>query len=213
MISDTDRVLAGYPVTTFDRSDGEENLGLDISDNQGLFTFSFYVPSDLSQDAPARKFAFKVQTLEDEELPEGELVGIKPNLPETDIVSVKIKIPKPQTLELQVQLQQVQITTPELLTYFNNHEIKTFADIRIKGGINRLPDFPQLAPEIMRKLESLADLDRLSLKIAVSTVLIEKQYDSVLAIADAPYSEFVNGVKDTHEELSALEAMETTCNG
>ena len=56
-------------------------------------------------------------------------------------------------------------------------------------------------------MESLADLDRLSLKIAVSTVLIEKQYDSVLAIADAPYSEFVNGVKDTHEELTALEAM------
>jgi hypothetical protein len=205
--SDTDRMLAGYPVTTFDRSNGEENLGLDISDKQGLFTFSFYVPSDLPQDAPARKFAFKAQTLDGEEIPEGALVEIKANFPETEIASVKIKIPKPQTPQLQEQLQQAQITSPELLTYFNDHEIKAFSDIRIKGGIARLPNLPQLAPDILRKLESLTDLDRLSLNVAVSTVLMEKQYDGVLAISDTPYSEFVNAVKDTHEELTELEAM------
>jgi hypothetical protein len=205
--AETDQVLAGYTVTTFDRSVGEENLGLDISDNQGKFIFSFYVPSDLPRDAPARQFGFKVQTLAGEEIPEGEPVEISPNQPATDVVKVSINIPKPQIPTLQEQLQEVQIAMPELMTYFSNHEIKAFADIRLKGGINRLPDLPPLAPDILRKLESLTDLDRLSLKVAVSTVLIEKQYDSVLAIADAPFSEFVDAVKDTHEELTEIQAM------
>ena len=205
--SETGQILAGYTVTTIDRTETEENLGLDITDNQGKFSFSFYVSSDLPKDAPARKFGFKVQTLTGEEIPEGEPVDIKPNQPATDVVTVNIKIPKPQIPALQEQLQQVQIAPPELMTYFNDREILTFADIRLKGGINRLPDLPQLAPDILRKLESLVDLDRLSLKVMVSTVLIEKQYDSVLAIAAAPYSEFVNAVKDSHEELTELDAM------
>jgi hypothetical protein len=205
--AETGQVLAGYTVTILDRSAGEENLGLDISDNQGKFIFSFYVPSDLPQDAPARKFAFMVQTLAGEEIPAGEPVDINPNQPETDVVKVSIKIPKPQIPALQEQLQQVQIATPELLAYFSGSQIKTFADIRLKGGINRLPDFPQLDPDTLRKLESLVDLDRLSLNVVVSTVLIEKQYDSVLAIADTPYSEFVTAVKDSHEELTEIAAM------
>ena len=205
--ADTDQILADYSVTTFDRTEGEENLGLDISDNQGQFLFSFYVPPNLPQVAPARKFAFKVQTLAGEDIPEGEPVAINPNRAETDVVKVNVKVPKPQTPALHEQLNLVQIATPELLTYFSDRDIKTFADIRLKGGVRRLPDLPALAPEIMDKLESLVDLDRLSLKVAVSTVLIEKQYDSVLAIADAPYSEFISTVKGSHEDLTELEAM------
>ena len=204
--AETDQILAGYTVTAFDRTEVEENLGLDISDNEGKFFFSFYVPSNLPQDAPSRKIAFKVQTLAGEEIPEGEPVDISPNQPEADIITVSIRLPKPQTPALQEQLQQVQIASPELLTYLSDRNIKTFADIRIKGGINRLPDLPPIGPEMKQRLESLVDLDRLSLKVMASTVLIEKQYDSVLAIADAPRSEFVNAVKDTHEELTELEA-------
>jgi hypothetical protein len=204
--AETNQVLAGNSVTTFDRTEGDENLGLDISDTEGKFAFNFFVPSDLPKDAPVRKFAFKVQTLAGEEIPEVESIEIDPNQPETDVVIVRVKVPKPQIPELQEQFQQAQIVSPELLTYFSDRDIRTFADIRRKGGINRLPDLPQLAPDIMSNLESLIDLDRLSLKVIVSTVLIEKQYDSVLAIADAPRSEFVNAVKDTHEELTELEA-------
>jgi len=204
--AETDQILAGYTVTAFDRTEVEENLGLDISDNEGKFFFSFYVPSNLPQDAPSRKIAFKVQTLAGEEIPEGEPVDISPNQLEADIITVSIRLPKPQTPALQEQLQQVQIASPELLTYLSDRNIKTFADIRIKGGINRLPDLPPIGPEMKQRLESLVDLDRLSLKVMASTVLIEKQYDSVLAIADAPRSEFVNAVKDTHEELTELEA-------
>jgi hypothetical protein len=171
--AETDQVLAGYTVTTFDRTAGKENLGLDITDNEGKFFFSFYVPSDLPQDAPARKFAFKVQTLAGEEIPETDPVDISSNQPETDIVSVSVKVPKPPTPELQEQLQQVQIAPPELLTYFSDQGIKTFTDIRLKGGINRLPDLPQIDSDTKNKLVALVDLDRLSLKVTASTALIK----------------------------------------
>lgn len=204
--AETDRVLVGYTVTTFDRTEGGENLGLDISDNEGKFFFSFYVSNDLPQDAPARKFAFKVQPFEGEEIPESEPVDINPNQPETEIITIKVNVPKPPTPALQEQFQQVQIDAPELLTYFSDRNIKTFTDIRLNGGINRLPDLPEIAPEMKQKLKALVDLDRLSLKVMASTALIEKQYDSVLAIADSPRSEFVDTVKDSHEDLTELEA-------
>ena len=204
--ADTEQALAGFNVITFDRTTAEENLGLDVTDNQGNFIFSFYVSADLAQDAPARKFAFKIQSPSGEDFPEVGVVDVNPNQPE-DIVVIRLNVPKSQTPALQEQLQQVQIDAPELIAFFTNSGINTFADIRLKGGIRRLSDLPLLAPEIKGKLEALVDLDRLSLKVVVSSVLIEKTYDSVLAIADAPFSEFVNAVKDAHDELTEFEAM------
>lgn len=55
---ETKAVLAGYRVTTFEQDVLGENRGLDITDNEGRFSFSFYAARNLPQDAPARKFAF-----------------------------------------------------------------------------------------------------------------------------------------------------------
>jgi hypothetical protein len=92
------------------------------------------------------------------------------------------------------------------MTYFSDHGIETFADIRRAGGIHRLADLPRLAPEALQQLASLADLDRLSLTVAASAALMKNHYQSVLAIADAPLSEFVNAVTGSHPDLSELEA-------
>ena len=58
----------------------------------------------------------------------------------------------------------------------------------------------------IRRLDALADLDRISASAQVSTVLVEKGYDSVLAVAGVPRSEFVSQVGDATTGVSAAAA-------
>ena len=105
------------------------------------------------------------------------------------------------------RLQEAQLQAPpELLEWLKGKEISTFADIRRKGGLSHLPGLPETAPGIIHQIEALADLDRVSSAVQVNKVLLEKGYDSVLAIADAPYSEFISVVSDENAALTPLES-------
>lgn len=203
---ETKASLVGYSVTTFDKDAGDENRGLDITDGDGKFSFDYYVPHDLPSDAPARKFSFQVTTPAGEAVPVGEPTAINPTTLETDIVVVKIKVSTPQRPPVEEQLQKAQLQAPDaLLEWLRGKEIRTFADIRRKGGLSRLPDLPQLDPAMISTVESLADLDRVSSNVQVSKTLLDKGYNSVLAIADAPYSEFVSLVSEEKPDLTVLD--------
>jgi hypothetical protein len=203
---ETKEPLADYTVTSFDKDAGDENRGLDITDNKGKFLFDFYVPREISPDAATRRFSFQVVTPQGETVPQGEPTVIDLNRLEGEIVPVKIKLPKPQVPPLEEQLQQAQIQAPpELMEWLRGQEIHTFADIRRRGGRIDSADLPQVDPAIVRQLEALADLDRVSSAVQVNKVLLDKGYDSVLAIADAPYTEFINVVTDEQTTLTALE--------
>ena len=70
-----------------------------------------------------------------------------------------------------------------------------------------MADLPAAAdPALIRQLESLADLDRISPDISVSKTLLDHNFDSVLAIADTPHSEFVGKVSEGDAALSELDA-------
>jgi len=147
-----------------------------------------------------------VLTPQGEAIPQGEPTVIDLNRSESEIVLVKIKLPKPEVPPLEEQLQQIQIQVPpEMLEWLRGQEIHTFADIRRRGGRIHSDDLPQIDPVIIRQLEALADLDRVTSAAQVSKVLLDKGYDSVLAINDAPYTEFISVVTGEQATLTALE--------
>jgi|GEM_PF-1071593 len=203
---ETEAALAGYTVTTFDQDAGGENRGLDITDREGRFSFGFYLSRGLSAKAPARQFLFKVVTPQGEALPDGAPTPIDPNRLGSEVVFVKIKVPKPQVPSLEEQLQNAKLKAPPaILKWLIEKNIHTFADIRRKGGLSHFTDLPRVDPAMIHKLEALADLDRISPVVQVSNALLEKGYDSVLAIADVPYSEFISLVGDEKAALTEME--------
>jgi hypothetical protein len=202
---DTQEALAGYRVTTFDQDADDENRSLDISDNEGKFSFSFYAPRNLPQDAPARRFTFEIQNSEGEAIPEVEAVDINPNQPEKDIIKVTVRLPKPPLPTLEALQQGGQLDIPDvLLVHLRGQQIHTFADIRRRGGLSQLPNLPQVEPALLNKLDSLADLDRISSSVEVNTQLIEKGFDWVAIIANSDRSNFM---KRTHALLGDFNAV------
>jgi Tc toxin complex TcA C-terminal TcB-binding domain len=206
---ETKAVLAGYTVTTFDQDAVGENRGLDITDNEGQFSFAFYAPKEIPPNAPPREFRLEVHPPQGEKLPEDGHVSVNPNQPETEILPALIKVPKPEISKQQEQLKSVLLDAPpELRTFLNERQnIQTLADIRRKGGLSHLADLPAEAdPAFISQLESLADLDRISPDISVSETLRSQDFDSVLAISDTPHSEFVGKLTQGDSALSELDA-------
>jgi len=207
---ETKAVLAGYTVTTFSQENaGEENRGLDTTDNEGKFSFVFFVPKEIPPNAPPREFRLEVVSPAGEKLAEGGQVSVDFSKPETEIFPALIKVPKPEISRQQEELKSVLVdVSPELRAFLNEQQnIQTLSDIRRKGGLSHLPDLPRDAdPALIRKLESLADLDRVSPDISVSNTLLAHNFDSVLAISDTPHSEFVAHVSDENGGLKELDA-------
>jgi hypothetical protein len=205
---ETGAVLAGYSVTTFDRDAAEENRGLDFTDNEGNFSFDFYTPRDIPAGAPARQFRLEVHTPEGKKLPQDGYLSVDLHRPATEVLAVRVTVPSPERENERQQFQNIlQDAPPELRNYLiDRQNIRTFADIRRKGGFHQLADLPETDPVFIRRLASLADLDRISPDIAMSDAFIEKGFDSVLAIADTPPSEFIGKVSNGDGAISALEA-------
>lgn len=204
---ETKAALPGYTVTTFDEDTGGESRGLDITDNEGKFLFDFYTPRDQPASPSPREFRLEVLTPDGEKLPNDGHVSVDLTQPETETVPASVKVPKPKIdKQREVFRTLLQGATPALQTYLGvKLNIHTLADIRRKGGLSQLSDLPKDDPAFIRKLEALADLDRISPDVELTQVLLNKGYDSVLAVADAPYSEFISVVSDQTTELTALE--------
>ena len=202
---ETQSILAGYSVTTFDKDADGQTLGLDITDRDGGFSFGFYVPRDLPANALVRHFSFKVVTPDGQDLPEGA-AAIGPGRPPNEVVPVEISAPKPRVPPLEEQLNDAQLQLPPAISnWLTGKGIASFADIRRKGGLRQVADAPGADPALISTLDSLADLDRISTSVQVSKAVLDKGYDSVLAIADSPRLEFVSLVWDEKSMLTEIE--------
>ena len=203
---ETQSSLAGYSVTTFDQDADGQTLGLDVTDGDGGFSFAFYVPRAEPASAPARRFAFKVVTPDGEDLPEGAAT-INPGRDASELVPVEVKVPKPRVPSLEDQLQDGKLRLPPAIsTWLTSKGIQSLADIRRKGGLRQVADAPAGDSALIRQIDALADLDRISASVQVSKAVLDKGYDSVLAIADAPRAEFVGLVRNEQSVLTELEA-------
>jgi Tc toxin complex TcA C-terminal TcB-binding domain len=206
---ETKAVLAGYTVTTFDQDAGGENRGLDITDNEGQFSFSFYALSKLSLDIPPREFRLEVTPPQGEKLPEEGQVSVNNIAPEKEVFPAFIKVPKPEISKQQEQFKTILLDIPPELRIFlsETQNIQTLADIRRKGGLSQLAGLPaKTDPSLIRQLESLADLDRISPDINVSKSLLSRNFDSLLAVSDTPHSEFVGQLTTGEAALSEQDA-------
>lgn len=205
---ETKAPLANYTVTTFDEAFDDENRGLDLTDNEGKFTFDFHVSGELLPDAAPRQFRLEILSPDNEKLPEDGRVSVDLNRPESEIVLVTVKVPRPEIAQQQEQFRAVVSEAPAELQAFlsEKHNIQTLSDIRRKGGLSQLADLPEADPLLIRQLDSLADLDRISPDTAVSKLLLENNFDSVLAIADTPHSEFVAQVTNGDGVIKEIDA-------
>jgi hypothetical protein len=91
-------------------------------------------------------------------------------------------------------------------TLADRHQIRSFADIRRRGGLASIPD-PGVDAALVAHLDALADLDRLSSDLNETATLLDRRYSSVLAVASASRREFVTamGAGGTMTERRALE--------
>jgi hypothetical protein len=201
--------LAGLIVQGFDLDAGEvpKNLGQDVTSTAGLFALLYHVPKS-EGDQPQRKLRLEI-TLD----PQTQAKHTAEVRAGTDQDILEIRMPRPAPVELpDQQLDRLagtlQIDLPqELRTFLADKKIDTLAGIRRAGGsIGRLEGLPLAADhQSIRLLEAHADLSRLSPDAEVNAQLIKKRYDSVLAVAQAPRSDFVN---DVHEHVGDFGAAE-----
>ena len=198
--------LIGLAVDGFDLSvNGEpKSLGRNVSDDSGVVAFIYVTPK--GGDQPPRKLRLDVildpqrntkQTIEVQSGSDQEIVEIKVPVPASDQ-------PTPPLTEL---VDTLQLDLPEeLRSFLNDQNIVSLADIRRSGGLQHLSGIPVPGDNpTVKLLEAHADLSRLSPDPSVNAQLIEKNYDSVMAVAKAPRSEFVNNL---HEQLGDFNAAE-----
>jgi hypothetical protein len=206
---DTRAVLSGYTVTTFDQDSGGENRGLNETDNDGKFSFGFYTSKGMPANALLREFRLEVGSPDGEKLSEDGHVSVNINKPETEVFPAFIKTSKTEINKKQAQFKRMLFDVPsELRTFLSEKQtIQTLADIRRKGGLSHLADLPAATDSsLIRTLDSLADLDRISSDISVNKSLMSRDFDSVLAIADTPRTEFVSKMGNGEGALSEPEA-------
>jgi hypothetical protein len=76
----------------------------------------------------------------------------------------------------------------------NTYGIGSLADIRRRGGLHRIAAIRELSSPVVQRLDALADLDRLCKDPPEASVLIDRKYDSVRAIADSTRAKFVAAI-------------------
>lgn len=211
----TGRPLVNHTVITVDHDAGDEQLGVDVTDTNGGFIFTTHRPRGAAATAARRQFSFAVTT------PLGEALVDKPSAvvadgPGTGVLSIGLDRPQASVRSLDEQMQDGGLqASPAIVKWLKGKGIGTLADIRRSGGLSKVADAPAADLATIRRLEALADLDRISASVPANTTLLDKGYDSVLAIAAAPRSEFISRVSDdktalTTKESARLHVMATT---
>ena len=183
--SPSGEALGGYTVTTLDAAGNNRDLGTDVTAPNGEFWVTYL--SGEAQAARSLKFVVRgpgiVDTAEAAQT-------VQPGT--TEPVSVRVTIP-----DALAPLQQLgadghlDVPAELLLQLSEQHGVNTLADIRRRGGLNRVQTLREMNDPAIQRLDALADLERLSGDLGEISALISRQYDSVLSIAETPRTEFV----------------------
>ncbi len=200
----TGEVLVGYAVTSFDVDAHDRDLGTDVTDPLGEFDVSYFV--DATEALVERNFRFRVRGPSIAELIDVSQ-RIKPDLNAPVGVRITLTVIDPTLTQLRDD-SQLELSADVLQILEQSAGIRTFADIRRRGGIVRVEGLRDLDPGIAHHLDALANLDLLSSNINETKLLIERRYPSVAAIAEAPRSEFVAALSADRERVSERRATE-----
>ncbi|GEO13531.1 neuraminidase-like domain-containing protein [Microvirga aerophila] len=192
---ETGAALAGFTVLTFDVSELEENRGLDLTDQNGQFSFDFYTPPGLDDGTSVRRFRFEIHAPTGEKLEHDGTLALDPGAPSDEVRVIRVAMPHPEQDREQELFDEALSEVPEQLrSIIGAHEIRTFAELRHKGGLRRLDSLPDLESAPVRRLDALADLNRISPDPTVAGAVLAKGFDSVASIAAVQSSDFVTKV-------------------
>jgi hypothetical protein len=196
--------LVGYTITAFDIDTNNRDLGTDVTDALGEFVVAYYVDAVALDSERQLHFLVRGPTLTDEiEVTK----RIRPDA--SEYVSVRVTLPgMDPTLEQFRKDKHIDVQDEVLEMLKKSHGIKTLADIRRIGGLSRIAEVRVLDSDAMRRLDALADLDRLSRALNETTVLFDHHYESVFAIAEVSRSEFVASISAKEVGISERRATE-----
>jgi hypothetical protein len=203
-LAPTGEPLVGYTVTTFDADANNRDLGTDVTDAQGEFVVAYFAGGD--DGVVERSLRFRVRGPAVAEAVEmTQRIRSNPDVP----VIVRLSLPDAQPTLKQLRADgRIEVPDAILQTLEEAHGIRSFADIRRRGGLNRIAELGTFDSAAVRRLDALADLDRLSSDLNETSALLQHRYDSVAAIAETTRSEFIGMMSATGVGFSERRAAE-----
>lgn len=212
---ETEEPLSNYTIHAIDldAEDGPKDLGRDISDQRGLFSFPYITPYPSPQDEEIdikhgneRRFQLRILNMEGEEIHKTEIsITLKEQKPFS--VLVPIERLDPGDVALEAVATELDFNIPDVLSsYLKENEIKTLADIRRSGGIARRQDLPVATDDkIVLQLDAQANLTVLSDNLKQNHRLIQNGFNTIGSIAAKTRAEFVTEV---HTEIGDFKAAQ-----
>jgi hypothetical protein len=205
----TKGVLAGFTVRVFDLDAGEA-LGYDVSDARGLFTIIYTPPQPEDGGRRQRHLRLDISDRRLQPIAEGNIT-VAPNQKPPLVVTVAVPAeppPSPTIADLTAELQLE--VPPNLGAFLDERHIRTLVDLRATGGLADLQGLP-LATDapIVHRLDAHANLNLLSSDVVKNDQLIDKGFDSIVAVARATRQSFVQAVSGDLGEFGAAQLQVT----
>jgi hypothetical protein len=202
--------LAGFTVRVFDLDAGDEPqpLGYDVTDARGLFTIIYTLPqpTDVGRQQRNLRLAIFDRHLRPVDTDIAVVAEERPPLVVDVAVPAEPPPPPPSpaiadvTAELQLQVP------PELTAFLDERKIRTLADLRATGGLADLQGLPLPADApIVNQLDAHANLNLLSQNVVNNNRLIDKGFDSIVAVARATRQSFVRATRRYFGDFGAAQ--------
>lgn len=186
LVSELDSApLPGYQVSVRDAH--QRLLADDITDIRGLLDVSYFVAPDEAAEEHLLQLSVTGPALADAVSAE---VRVPPPRESRQDVTAAVRLPASgPTLQQLINDQQLALS-PEALTVLDEAGVRSFADIRRRGGAQTLLDIAQLDAGEIHALHARTEMDRITADPVEATALAE-HFDSVIAIADTTRAAFV----------------------
>lgn len=172
-----------------------KDLGVDITDRAGRFSFAIITLPSATEEAPDRPtdhLSISILNPKNEEIHKAEF-EIKPD--QTELPDVKVPaqtLPKPPVRPVKDVAASLQLKIPErLASFLAERKIHSIEDIRRVGGLRRVKDLPVAADHpAIKVLEDQANLSVLKSSVEENARLVEKGFPNIGAIATTPRKSF-----------------------
>lgn len=189
--------LGGLTVRAFDLGGGPNDLGHDVTSEEGLFAFGYVAPPHHppaeGESSTTRRLLLRILDAQARELHQTE-IQVQADRAQVVVVRVPVAaIPEPSSPAVGELANILDLRLPPaLLPFLAKKGIHTLADIRKAGGVSRLEGLTVRTDHpAVQNLDAHARLSGLSSDLELNTSLINKGFTSMAAIAKAPRSEFI----------------------